>query len=379
MNYKTINKCNVCGENLKELISLPKLPVTDIYYDEYIENNDLIIDQAFMFCPNCRHGQLKNFVSPKILYDSYSFVTKDSCSRKSNDWFSDYIYDIVGDDKFASIIDIGSNDNYLLGLHQSQADCLVGIDPMLDSGVDGKLVSVGKCVEEVDLDEYISDNSLVISSHFLEHIKDPRKLLQRLYDVSTHNTTFIFYFPCFDYLIKNCRFDQIYHHHYNYFSKQSIEYLLNDIGFEIIDYAINENYWGSIAITFKKGSNESHSFKSPNKRNIQYHHQLFLGAMGNLRYNISLYDNDIYAYGASYQLPVLLYHIGINNLNGIFDDNRTKSMLYYPNLDIQIEHFDYRNLKNANIIVTAPNFARDIICNLRDCNPLKIFIPFRNI
>ena len=56
-------------------------------------------------------------------------------------------------------------------------------------------------------------------------------------------------------MIKNLRFDQIFHQHYHYFNLNSLNNLIISLGCKIIKKKINTNFWGgSILIAFKKNN-----------------------------------------------------------------------------------------------------------------------------
>ena len=73
-----------------------------------------------------------------------------------------------------------------------------------------------------------------------------------------HNETlFFFQFPVLETLLSGCRFDQIFHQHLNYFSFNSINHMLNELGCELLDHKIDTNHWGAVIIVFKKSTSKS--------------------------------------------------------------------------------------------------------------------------
>ena len=85
---------------------------------------------------------------------------------------------------------------------------------------------MGGFIEKINLKEKINKPiNIFISTHNLEHISDPYKVLKKIIDFAEDDTTFFIEVPDADLMIKNHRFDQIFHQHYHYFSLRSLQNL----------------------------------------------------------------------------------------------------------------------------------------------------------
>ena len=258
-------RCGVCGKELgAPLIELPRFPITDILVEQMVKEGIGYVDQNFHLCEKCGHGQLSTMIDPEVLYGhAYSFRTSKSTwgGTELNDFFLSFINKITKNREFKIILEIGCNDLYLLNCLKSRAETLVGIDPVLkgreEELSDDKITVIGDFFENVDLQSL--DDALIINSHFLEHIRDPRSLIEKILDKSTDKALFVFQFPILDALINECRFDQIYHHHLHYFSLYSFIYLLNELGCELVDTEVNLHYWGALLVAFRKSSKRNTS------------------------------------------------------------------------------------------------------------------------
>jgi len=118
-----------------------------------------------------------------------------------------------------------------------------------------------EALEHIDLD---LEDCLVITSQVLEHLEYPKMFIKKLLEKSNKNTRFIFAFPCLDMLVKDYRFDQVFHHHQNYFSKASIGELLNILGAKIDNIKINPHYWGTLLVDFHKDNRPNNKYGSSN-------------------------------------------------------------------------------------------------------------------
>jgi len=378
VGFYTRDKCMVCGKSIDGfIVDLPKLPITEILIDE-CDGGVGFSDQKFHFCTDCGHGQLLNILDKNVLYsDIYSFRTTGSGSSDNNNKFLDFIFSVIGNTVFDSIVEVGCNDMFLLKKLENFGRSLVGIDPVLRNiESTEKILTVPAFFEDINLSDYICGKSLFITSHVIEHLDDPGLLIRTILDCNK-DTTFVFQFPCLDGLIRDCRFDHIYHHHVNYFSLSSFINLLNTVGCEVIDHSFS-TYWNSLLIAFKKSSNTNEVPKLLNAGTIHNNYLTFLSSMDACKCRLyAVGDDKLLGYGAGFQVPVLGYYLNtdFSFLDYIIDDNINKDNMFYPNLKVEIKYKPDYDYSDTNVLVTAMNFSRVITSKLISMNPRSIILP----
>jgi len=393
VKIKKRTHCVVCEKKCgTSLIKLPKFPLTEIYVDKKIEPTVGFVDQEFHFCSRCGHGQLINIIDPYILYGS-SYKTRTSTSQsaiKAVDIFLEFVNKVIGNRKIETILEIGCNDLYILQKLKDKSNILYGIDPMLKNKYntfdDDKIKIIGDFIENVDL-KTLGAFDIILSSHTIEHIENPKTMFENLITNSNESTIFIFQFPGLESLINDARFDQVFHQHLNYFSLQSIFYLINRVGGEVIDFNINTYHWGAILIAFKKKGDTKlnnvtiHDKQKITKKLIKTQYTIFKECMNITSIRLKVLKNEtIYGYGAALMLPILGYYInGLLNIKYILDDDVNKKGYYYLNFPVQITlPAEVNNFKNSIVIVTAINStdsARAIVRKLIDLNIKEIILP----
>ncbi len=391
--FETRHTCMICGENsIDSVIDMPSFPLTEIYVDEKIDQKVGIADQIFQFCSSCGHAQIGNVLDQELLYDSgssYFFRTAESFTgRESSQAFVDFFNLIVGKKNFKTIAEIGCNDLYLLKLLKKRAENLIGIDPIL-KGLEGDIPAdniriEGNFFENVDLETPVD---VFICKDTLEHVSNPKRFLEKIVEKATENTLLFFQFPILETLISNCRFDQVFHQHLNYFSIRSFIRLLNVMDCGLIDYTVDYDHWGTGTFVFQKGrDNNKYSGKvwPMTVSTILERYQSFRTDMEETNKRLEYFCHErLYGYGAALMLAVLSYHLknDLSCLKCIIDDDEKKDGKYYINLPVGISHRSKIDDFSGSVVlltsISSNTNVKLILSNLFKMNPKYIINPLR--
>lgn len=382
--------CNICeNDNLIKILDLPKFPFTGIFVSKPI--NNVVEDQGLLYCESCGHAQLEKYILPEIIYDNtYSHrSSKSNMATSGNDFFCDFLKKIVDKRKFKTVLDVGCNDLYLLNQASSFAENLFGIDPIWKEKnrfIENNIHVIGDFIENVDLSKDVNNKlDLIFSTHTLEHVHNPKKELEKIANYAEDDALFVIEVPSFDTLVHNHRFDQVFHQHIQYFSLASIQKLIDIIGCEYIDHTFNYSFWGgTLLVAFKKIKVKE---KKPSKKKfypiskdiIKKSYNIFKLQLQSFIKSIEINKNKkLYGYGAAQMVPTLAYHMqsDLSFLECIYDDNRDKHNLKYPNLKPIIQHITDNNFyKNQDIIILAIDSLRPIFQRLIGLQPSRIYLP----
>lgn len=390
--------CAVCEKEITKepLLELPQLPLTEIFTRQVVKEPVGLFDQEFHLCSSCGHGQLRYLIDPKNLYrEHYCLRTSLSATASgAADYFLSFINGVFGHESWDNVIDIGCNDLYLLRFFQKKARRLIGVDPVLATvdkkNVNKKFELIGDFVENVDWRIYLKGNkNLILSSHTLEHMADPMKVLKTLMATSSPETFYCIQMPILEPLIENIRFDQIFHQHVNYFSLLSLKYMLKKLNGQFIDSQLNPRHWGTLLVAFRKkrvdhgsqGKWPAIRIKDLSQRLLEKY-KLFKSQMAFIQGKLSaLREEQVYGYGAALMLPILNYHLsnGLADLKGILDDDLRKEGLYYLNMPVRIIHRkrikDFRNKVIVLTAVTAVDNMRAILPKVISLRPKEVIVP----
>ena len=384
--------CAVCSNSQLEVaIDLPGLPLTARYSTKLAERRIPGINQQLLICKNCGHGQLARQISPEVLYcDSYSFRTSASdTARKGTSFYLSMLDELTEGRELNCVLDVGCNDLYLLEQIRDRSKIRIGIDPIWsnreDQIRDKGIAVVGSNIEDVDLKSVLpSAPDLVVCRHTLEHIYEPRAVIDQLLEVASKDTLFLFEVPGFDPLIKRYRFDQVFHQHLQYFSLASFQRLIKELGCTYVSHRENYHDWGALLIAFRKDS--CGALGGGDSENLLYdlnsicqRYRVFQQALSVAHDVLKSFEGTkIYGYGAAQMLPVLAYHLhdDLSLLEAVVDDDPAKAGLCYWNLPVSIRNSrEVEDIGESSVFITAVDCAASIMKKLLVNRPKNILYP----
>jgi len=371
-----INKNCVCENknipNKKNSIFIKNLPITEIFTSRYKKSKKFQMNQQIIFCNKCQHMSLMRFVDPKLIYNK-NYLTSSTSSfsaRYSNDIFHNFILKNINQrEKYSKILEIGTNDLYLLKKFQRNAKKLVGIDPVIKDDKKFKnFHPIKNFFTNVDNKRIGLDSDIIISGHTLEHVENPEMFIKKIISLAHNKTKVFLQFPSVESLINNGSFDQVNHQHLNYFSLNSFDKLLKKCGGKIIKHEYHELHFGVLMVFFTIKNSKLKS-KIDFKKNKKITSKDFIKSYKNFKKHLNAYKNliekylflkkKIYVIGAGLMLPIVNYHLdGIfEKVDSILDDDKSKQNKYFLNINKKITSLKKKNLENSICIISTISSA----------------------
>ncbi len=380
--------CNVCKSgNLEVIFEAKGLPLTGLYLSSSAPEPERF-DQAFMFCQKCTHGQLRNIVPAEILYDdTYSHRTSTSpIATGGNDFFAGELFRICADRRFTSILEVGCNDLYLMHKLKGIANQYLGIDPIWkgkDHSPSSSTRVLGRFAEELQFSDFDGRPDLIISAHTFEHVQDLRGQLMHLVELAADRCLFVIEMPSFDMLIKQRRFDQVFHQHIQYLSLSSMRKLVTEINCSYLGHTFNFSYWGGTLLFWfeKRSSNSGDSLietaKDSTVASTREAFEEFKRGVCQARKIAEQTGENCFAFGAAQMLPVLAYHMesDFGFMSGILDDNPERIGCRLPSIRPRILAPSEANLADSVVMVTALDSSRALLRRILALNPRRIIQP----
>ena len=368
-----------CGKKLRKAINLPNFPVTELYVrDTEKINKNYLIDQAYLFCNNCKHLTISKTLDPNFICSNYTAVSGNSqgaykCLKNFHTFFKKdkiSLFDCI-------IIDIGENDSSFLKFFKVKNR--VNIDPNARS--DEKKIKIYKTFfDKIDFSRFKSKKkNIFFSSHTLEHLEKPQDLIKKISKNMKDKDKLYLQFPCLERLILKQRFDQLCHQHLNFFSINSINKLLNLNHLYINRYEYDDSHFGTLRIMAAKKI-RTIKFKENNIDLENIKKSFFLFRSKCRIFNKKKLKKLIHGqgFGAGILVPVLNYFLpSINNLKYIFDDNHDKLNKKFLTMKPTIVSSKKINLNEPIIItsISSKMATRNIFAKLKKIGAKKIIVP----
>lgn len=253
------------------------------------------------------------------------------------------------------VIEIASNDGYLLQYMKERGIPCLGIEPTHKTAEAAKKKSIDT-VEKFFNNKFaktLSSADLVIANNVLAHVPDIRDFVQGIATVLKPKGQASIEFPHLLKLLLGNQFDTIYHEHYSYLSLKIVEKISSSVGLEIIDVEEISTHGGSLRVWLSKSGLNKRSNKVEEILNMEKIAGLesldayrgFQKRAENTKVKLLEYlikikkeDKKILGYGAAAKGCTLLNYSGIKSdlLTAVADAAKSKQGKYLPGSHIPI-------------------------------------------
>lgn len=386
--FSEISKCRICSnEDLVTIINLGNFFLTGIFpktTNENITNGPL----ELVKCNGdnyCGLVQLKHSFNPIEMYgENYGYRSGLNSSMVR------HLKDIVNRNlEFVKlhdgdmIIDIASNDGTLLNFYSNKNLLLVGVDPTITKFAkyyESHIKTIPDFFSASLIEkEFKGKKARIITSIAMFYdLEEPLKFVQDIYRVLAEDGIWVLEQSYMPLMIERNAYDTICHEHIEYYGLYQIKWLLDKVGFKIIDIELNDTNGGSFKlIVSKKESNVPECTETINhlldKEKIYKTIQPFLFFKNNIiKHKEELVDFlnkikkenlTIYGYGASTKGNVILQYCGITEelMPYIAEVNEDKFGSFTPGTLIPIISEKKAREANPDYFLVLPWHFRDNI------------------
>ena len=265
--YQTIDCCRSCGgSQLTEILSLGNLPLADGLLASAAEmQQELRFPLNVVFCRNCSLVQLKETVAPDVLfgndypyYSSFSTGWMEHCRANALELIQ--TRQLNGS---SHVIEIASNDGYMLRNFHEQGIPVLGIDPVPGPASAAEQIGIPTLREffSLALAESMTATDqradVILANNVLAHVADLDGFVHGLRTILKPDGVIVIEVPYVRDLMEHTEFDTIYHEHLCYFSGASICRLFNDRQLAIREIRQLPTHGGSLRIYAAHGTSNS--------------------------------------------------------------------------------------------------------------------------
>ena len=253
----TINSCRFCGNQLRHtFVDLGVSPLANSYLKaEQLQQVEPFYPLHTYVCEKCFLVQLAVFQTPDDIFSDYAYF-----SSYSESWLkhaSDYVELMVerfGFNSDSLVVEIASNDGYLLQYFKEKRIPVLGIEPAANVAKvaqEAGITTVVKFFGSQTATELIEDGKkadLILGNNVLAHVPDLNDFVEGMKCLLKPQGVITMEFPHLLRLMDENQFDTIYHEHFSYFSFITVERVFQKHGLTIFDVEELSTHGGSLRI-----------------------------------------------------------------------------------------------------------------------------------
>jgi SAM-dependent methyltransferase len=379
--------CRFCGMTLRHtFVDLGMSPPCQTH----IELHQLNHMEAFYplhayVCHKCFLVQLEEYVSPKDIFTEYAYF-----SSYSDSWvahakrYVDLVTERFGLNKTKKVMELASNDGYLLQHFVKLGIPVLGIEPAanvakvaIEKGIPTTVRFFGvQSAREILRENGHAD--LLLGNNVLAHVPDLNDFVGGMKIVLAPRGVITMEFPHLMRLMADNQFDTIYHEHFSYFSFITVEQVFAAHGITLFDVEELATHGGSLRIY---GSHADDASKPVGPRVAELHTREMQAGFNRIEHyssfgeqvmetkrkvlecliDIKRQGKRIAGYGAPGKGNTLLNYCGIRTdfLDYTVDRNPYKQGKYTPGTHIPIH-------SPEKIRETRPDYVFILPWNLKD-------------
>ena len=381
-------RCRFCNNELKyKFIDLANAPPSNAYLSyEQLNEPEVCFPLKIFFCEKCWLVQLDEYKKYDEIFDKdYAYF-----SSFSTTWLrhSENYVNMISEKLFLNnkslVIEVASNDGYLLQYFLSKGIHCLGIEPTAGTAK----VSREKGIQTIEdffsvelAKKLASDNrkaDLILGNNVLAHVPDINNFVEGLRIVLKDTGSVTMEFPHLLNLIHSNQFDTIYHEHFSYLSLTIVCRIFAYHGLSIYDVEEIPTHGGSLRIYAKHSGNTaipvSENVSVLKNKEIESGlqdiklYQSFQNKIDKVKYDFLEFllnqkkaDKKVAAYGAAAKGNTLLNYCGIKNdlIDFVVDASTYKQNKYMPGSHIPI-------VTEAKIKETQPDFVIIFPWNIKE-------------
>jgi SAM-dependent methyltransferase len=379
----TAMKCRHChSELLLPLIDLQTAPPSN----SYLTSAQLAAPEKWyplrvFTCNQCWLVQTEDYAHYSELFSSdYAYFSSYSSSwLKHAESYVKKVIDLFSLGPSSQVIEVASNDGYLLQYMKRDGVPCLGIEPTASTAAAARKKDIEVIEEFFDvplaakLAAAGSAADLAIANNVLAHVPNINSFVAAFARVLKTNGVATFEFPHLMCLVESCQFDTIYHEHFSYLSLSAVHTIFAQNGLSIFDVEELDTHGGSLRVFAQRKDTGA---RAPTARvsallskeaasgvTSPDYYVNFQARADRIKDDLLIFliqakrnGHSVGAYGAAAKGNTLLNYAGVrsNLLPWVVDRNPAKQGKYLPGSRIAIVDEDQLRRQRPHYVLILP-------------------------
>jgi SAM-dependent methyltransferase len=252
----TQTTCRFCGAPVEAVFAdLGMSPLANSYLPpERANGMEPFYPLRALVCGECFLVQLEEFETPEAIFSDYAYFSSYSSSWIDHSRrYSEQMIDRLGLSEDSHVVEIASNDGYLLQFFHERQIPVLGIEPAanvakvaLQKGIPTLVEFFGRETASSLAGESSAD--LLLGNNVLAHVPDLNDFVAGMKILLADDGVITMEFPHLMRLVDENQWDTIYHEHFSYFSFLTVSRVFEAHGLRLFDVEELPTHGGSLRI-----------------------------------------------------------------------------------------------------------------------------------
>lgn len=382
--------CRFCNTQIQNVfIDLGNSPASNSFLkSEQLNEPEVFYPLKVYTCHNCFLVQIDEYKKSEAIFNN-EYVYYSSYSRSWLQHAKEYVDMMTnrfGYTNDSHVIELASNDGYLLQYFKEKGVNVIGIEPTENTAAVAESKGIPTIVDFFGTKlagKLLSQNikaDLLLGNNVLAHVPDINDFVKGMKIILATDGIITMEFPHLVQLIRNSQFDTIYHEHFSYLSLFSVNQIFASNGLQIFDVEEIPTHGGSLRIFAQheennkpitervkellneerlEGISDIHSYEhfATKAKKIKLDFLSFL-----------LHQKEagkiVGAYGAAAKGNTMLNYCGVKNdlIEFVADANPFKRNKYLPGSHIPVVDEEFLKKRRPDFVIIFPwNIKGEVI------------------
>jgi len=264
-------RCRFCETPLRQtLVDLGMSPLCESYVGaDQLNQMEPFYPLRVYVCERCYLAQLEEYVSPEAIFTEYAYFSSyaDSWLRHAKS-YTDIMVERFGIGPASLVIELASNDGYLLQYFVEKGVPVLGVEPArnvakvaIEKGIPTLIEFFGeKMAERLASEGKTGD--LILGNNVLAQVPALNDFVRGMKVLLKPRGIITLEFPHLVRLMEKNQFDTIYHEHFSYFSFLAAEKIFATHGLTLFDVDELPTHGGSLRIYARHAEDTTHAVTS---------------------------------------------------------------------------------------------------------------------